>query len=153
MQKTSISVAGSALVALSLIAAAPAQAADTVTTSDVAPTAWTQVLNPYAAEQPADFNYFTDYELTDEPLTFPFVTPNIVLPEGQTGVGFDLAWLAPAPADACTRVVNGFTVSITNPTETASATGVALASSTTALEVPPFRLWSATPGFAGVLPG
>lgn len=134
MQKTSISVAGSALVALSLIAAAPAQAADTVTTSDVAPMAWTQVLNPYTAEEPADYNLFADYELTDEPLTFPFVTPNIVLPEGQASGGFDLAWLAPAPADSCTRAINGFTISITNPAETPGATGVALASSTTALE-------------------
>ncbi|MDN4640665.1 hypothetical protein QCD70_10460 [Agreia sp. PsM10] len=129
MQKKSLIVAGSALVALSLVAAAPAQAADTVTTSDVAPAAWTQVLNPYTTDAPADFNFFADYELTTEPLTFPFVTPNVVVPAGQYGIGFDLAWIAPAPAESCTRVVNGFTVSITNPTSENAVVGVGLASS------------------------
>jgi hypothetical protein len=139
MQKKSFIVAGSALVALTLVAAAPAQAADTTTTSDVAPAAWTQVLNPYfvgegeGSNVNVNVNVFADYDLTDEPLTFPFVTPNVVLPAEQSSGGFDLAWIAPAPAENCTRVVNGFTVSITNPTEATTTTGIALASSTTAL--------------------
>lgn len=131
MQKKSFIIGGSALVALSLFAAAPAQAADTVTTSDVAPTAWTQVLNPYTSLAPADLNFFSDYDLTSEPLVFPFTTPDTVVPIEEVAFtpGFDLAWLAPAPAAECTRVVNGFTLSITNAAGVEGIAGVAIGSS------------------------
>jgi hypothetical protein len=137
MRKKSVLVGAGAFVALSLFAASPAQAADTVTTSDVAPTAWTQVLNPYYGGEASDANYFADYDLTTEPLVFPFVTPDIVTPVGEgqgIGPGFDLAWIAPAPVASCGRVVNGFTISITNPTADAIVAGVALASSSNSLE-------------------
>ena len=136
MQKKSFIVAGGALVALSLVSAAPAQAAETVTTSDVAPTAWTQVLNPYTSFAPADLNFFSDYDLTSEPLVFPFTTPDIVAPTGEVTFtpGFDLAWLAPAPVAECTRVVNGFTLSITNAAGVEGIAGVAIGSSSDELE-------------------
>jgi hypothetical protein len=135
MQKKSFIVAGSALVAVSLFAATPAHAADTVTTSDVAPTAWSQVVNPYQTETPSDVNYLADFDLTSEPLTFPFATPNVLLPAGTPGSGWDIAWLAPAPAEGCARVVNGFSASITNPTQqTTALTAVAMAASSTGLE-------------------
>lgn len=134
MRKKSVLVGAGAAVALSLIAAAPAQAADAVTTSDVAPTAWTQVLNPYDAAAGPTFNRFADYNLTTEPLVFPFVTPNIVVPQGPFQGGFDLAWIAPAPAGSCTRVVNGFSISITNSDQLAGIAGVAIGSSDDGLE-------------------
>jgi hypothetical protein len=122
-------------VGASLILAVPAQADDTVTTSDVRPGAWSQVVNPYFDNGDApDENAFPDYDLTTEPLSFPFVTPDVVAPDDNVNVGFDISWSAPAPAAGCTRVVNSYALSISDPVPVEDINGISFGASVDGLQ-------------------
>jgi hypothetical protein len=122
-------------VGASLILAVPAQADDTVTTSDVRPGAWSQVVNPYFDNGDApDENAFPDYDLTTEPLSFPFVTPDVVAPDDNVNVGFDISWSAPAPAAGCTRVVNSYALSISDAVPVEDINGISFGASVDGLQ-------------------
>lgn len=121
--------------AASLALAVPAQAADTVTTSDVRPVAWSQVVDPYSSvDEVPEPNEYPDYDVTTEPLSFPFVTPDVVAPADNVNVGFDISWSAPAPAAGCTRVVNSYAISISDPTPVGDINGFSLAASVDGLQ-------------------
>ncbi|MFC4224429.1 LPXTG cell wall anchor domain-containing protein [Lysinibacter cavernae] len=97
--------------------------ADTTAAQQVAPTEWSQVVNPYGIEEDPSYNMYSDYVgPADGPLQ-----PNLNLdwrenPQANGYPVVDLSWNVPAPASNCVRLVNGFTIALTANEQNAPAT-------------------------------